>query len=71
MTFIELLYFVVLGNLAFSAARWVCFREGWLLAILTFIFVFGPCLYFFFTGGLDKLVGLFKRPSKAKDKESN
>lgn len=70
MTFIELLYFVVTSNLAFFAARWVYFRKGWLLAIITFALVWGPCLRFFFTGGFGRLVGLFVRPSKTKDQDS-
>lgn len=47
MTLIELLYFIITTNLALFAARWVYFREGWTLAIITFAWAWGLCLRFF------------------------
>jgi hypothetical protein len=67
MALIELIYFVITANLAALAARWVYLREGWILAILTFILVWGPCIRFFFTGGFRRLVVFLSKPSNSKD----
>ncbi len=71
VTFLELLYFVVTCTIAFYAARWGYLREGWMLAIITFAFVWELFLWFFFTGRFSRLVGFFLRPPKAKDRDSN
>ena len=67
MTLIELIYFVVVTDGAFFAARWVYRREGLILEIVTFSALWGPCMRFFFTGGFSRLVGFIFRRADLKD----
>jgi hypothetical protein len=69
MTLIELLYFIVSSNVAFYAARWVYFRGGWIWAIVAFAFLWGPCLWFFFSGRFGRLLEFLARRSKSKDRD--
>ncbi len=55
MTLIELIYFIVVIDGAFFAARWVYSHEGWIWAIVTFAVVCGLCIRWFFTGGSERL----------------
>ena len=71
MTFIELLYFIVAIDSAYFAARWAYFRWGWILAILTFVFLCWPIFWFFFSGRFGKLVDFLFRQGKHKKKNSN
>jgi hypothetical protein len=67
MTLIELIYFVVTGDSAFFLARWVYFQVGLVLAVFTFLFLWIPCIRFFFTGRFTKLIDSFRQSSKSKD----
>jgi|HubBroStandDraft_6_1064221.scaffolds.fasta_scaffold4255783_1 hypothetical protein len=63
MTLIELLYFVVVSDLALFASSWAYRREGLIWAAGVFGCVLGSGIWFFFSGTFYRVVGfIFRRP---------
>jgi hypothetical protein len=67
LTLPEVLYFIITCTAATLAAGWVYVREGWILAVVTFTVVWGPCVRFFFTGGFGRLLHFCFTPYDRKD----